>query len=327
MRDNHSCKAIGRSVFLAAVCAALSATSASGQTDDRRPIRIIVPYAPGGQVDLMARVIATQLAKNLDVPVVVDNRSGASGLIGMHIALSSSADAKTLVMASATPMAILPHTQAKKPYDPMKDFTAISLVSSSPYVLVVPASSTMHSVADLIQLAKAKPGNLLYGSAGQLTGSHLTTELFNLMAGVQTVNVAYKGSAPATVELMSGQLTFLFNNLLPSLPHIKSARLRALGVTTATRNRTLPDVPTIAETVKGYESSAWNGLVAPGHPPKAAIANLHAEIVRALNVRAVREGVLDQGSDVIGSSPAEFTELIRMENTKWLGVLQKVKLD
>lgn len=271
--------------------------------------------------------MAAQLSKNLNVPVVVDNRPGASGLIGMNIALSSAPDAKTLVMASATPMAILPHTQSKPPYDPLKDFTAISLISSSPYVLVVRSDSAVHSVDDLINAARAKPGTLLFGSAGQFTGTRLTSELFNLMARIQTVNVAYKGSGPATIELMGGQLSFLFNNLLPSLPHIKAGRLRALGVTTSTRNSALPDVATIAETLKGYESSAWNGLVAPGHPPKSSVTGLWTEIVKVLSAPNVKSAILEQGSEVIGSSPTEFTELIKSENVKWSGVIQKVKLD
>lgn len=294
------------------------------QSSDR-PIRLIVPYAPGGQVDLIARLIAGPLSKNLGQSVVVDNRAGASGLIGMEIALAAAPDGNTLVMASATPMAILPNAKEKRPYDPLKDFAAIGLVSVSPYVLVVQSSTDVRSVSDLIRLAKLKPGALLYGSAGEITGTRLSTELFNTMAGIETGHVPYKGSGPATIDLLGGRLSFLVNNLLPSLPHIKSGKLRALGVTTSKRNRTLPDVPAIGEIVAGYEASAWNGLVAPGRPPENVVRRLNQEIAKVLNMPNVKASFLEQGSDPVGGSSEEFKTYIVAENKKWSGVLKKIK--
>ena len=320
-------RAVRAPLLLAAVLPLVFAHACFAQLNSSRPIRVIVPFAAGGQVDLMARLVSGHLATSLGQPVVVENRPGASGLIGMNIALAAAPDAHTLVMASATSMAILPHALPKRPYDPFNDFTAISLIASSPYVLVVQPAFPAGSIAELVQLAKSKPRILLFGSAGQISGTRLSTELFNMMAGTEMVHVAYKGSGPATIDLLGGQISLLFNNLLPSLPHIKSGRLRALGVTTRQRNRALPDVPAIAEVVAGYESDAWNGLVASGRPPRSAIARLNQEIVAILNTPAVKASISEQGSEALGSSPEEFTAFIRAENERWSKVLSKIKLE
>lgn len=292
---------------------------------ETKPIRVIVPFAPGGQVDLMARLISENLSKQISRTIVVDNRAGASGLIAMKIALDSPADANTLVFGSASTMAFLPHSAVKAPYDPIKDFTGISLVATSPYVLVVQASSSMRSVADLIKLAKDSPAKLTYGTAGHMAGTHITTELFNAMAGITTTHVPYKGSGPATVALLGDQISFLFNNLLPSLPHIRSGKLRALGVTTLNRNRALPNIPTIAEAgVNGYESGAWNGLVSPGNPDKGRVDILYKGVKTILGNPELIATMNSQGSEIVGSTPEEFRVFIKNENSKWKDIVKKL---
>jgi len=298
------------------------------QSDRTRPIRVIVPFEPGGQVDLMARLIAENLSKHLARSIIVDNRAGASGLIAMKIALGAAADATTLVLGSASTMALLPHAGGKPPYDPSRDFTAITLIATSPYVLVVQSSSPIQTVTDLIQSARSRPNTLAFGSAGHLSGTRVTTELFNAMTGLAVIHVAYKGSGPATVALLGGQVSFLFNNLLPSLPHIGSGRLRALGVTTERRNRALPDVPTIAESgVSGYEAGAWNGLVAPGHSPRSDINALNKAVLAVLAMPKVKAAISDQGSEIIGSTPEEFADFVKRENAKWSAVIAKIRLE
>ena len=303
------------------------AMPAMAQTETR-PIRLIVPFEPAGQVDLMARVVAENVSRQLGRQIVVDNRAGASGLIGTKAALAAAPDGNTLLFGSASSMALLPHASPTPPYDPIKDFTAVSLVATSPYVLVVPASGNIRSVADLITQAKANPAKLTYGSAGALSGTRISTELFNTMAGINTVHVGYKGSGPATTALLSGEVSFLVNNLLPSLPHIASGKFRALAVTTEKRNQALPQVPTVAESgVPGYEAGAWNGVVAPGRPPQKVVTTLHAAVVSALAGADVRAAITKQGSEVIGSTPQEFTAFIRRENVKWAEVIKKVRID
>lgn len=299
--------------------------AAAATQTETRPIRVIVPFAPGGQVDLMARLISENLSKQISRTIVVDNRAGASGLIAMKIALDAPADANTLVFGSASTMAFLPHATAKSPYDPIKDFTGISLVATSPYVLVIQSSSSLRSVADLIKLAKDSPGKLTYGTAGHMAGTHITTELFNSMAGISTTHVPYKGSGPATVALLGDQISFLFNNLLPSLPHIRSGKLRALGVTTLRRNRAIPNVPTIAEAgVAGYESGAWNGLVSPGNPDKKKVDFLYKGVIAILANPELTATMNSQGSEVVGSSPEEFKVFIKNENSKWRDIVKKL---
>jgi len=307
------------------VSALLVIEAAAAVQAETRPIRVIVPFAPGGQVDLMARLISEHLSKQISRTIVVDNRAGASGLIAMKIALDAPADANTLVFGSASTMAFLPHATAKAPYDPIKDFTGISLVATSPYVLVVQSSSSLRSVTDLIKLAKDSPGKLNYGTAGHMAGTHITTELFNAMAGISTIHVPYKGSGPATVALLGDQISFLFNNLLPSLPHIRSGKLRALGVTTLSRNRALPNVPTIAEAgVPGYESGAWNGLVSPGNPDMGRVDILYKGVKEVLANPELIATMNSQGSEVVGSTPEEFRVFIKNENLKWRDIVKKL---
>lgn len=292
-----------------------------------RPIRVIVPFAPGGQVDLIARQVSEKLAQRLKRPVIVDNRPGAGGLVGTKIALDASPDGHTLLMGSASSLAILPGVSEKQSYDPLRDFSAISLVSSSPYVLVVGSAVPSSSVADLIALAKSKPGQLTYGTAGAFTGTHLATELFCIITGIKFLHVPYKGSGPATIGLLGGEVSLLFNNLLPSIPHIKAGRFRALAVTSTRRSPILPDVPTVVESgIPNYESGAWNGLVMPARGQRSTVEMLNAEIVSLLKAPDVRSSFDANGSEVIGSTPEEFQAFIKTELVKWSDVIRKIRV-
>jgi tripartite-type tricarboxylate transporter receptor subunit TctC len=297
-------------------------------TESSRPIRLIVPFEAGGQVDLMARFVGEHLSRELGRQVVVDNRAGASGLIGTKTALAAGGDGNTLLFGSASSMALLPHVGTTPPYDPVKDFSTISLIATSPYVLVVQASSKWKSVEDLIKYAKANPGKLTYGSAGPFSGTRISTELFNSMAGIDAVHVGYRGSGRATIALLGGEVSFLLNNLLPSLPHIASGKLKVLAVTTDKRNPALPEVPTVSEAgVPGYEAGAWNGLVAPGHPSKEIIDTYYKAVVASMSSARVRSAIAKQGSEVIISTPGDFTKFLTRENEKWAKVIKKVQLN
>lgn len=301
--------------------------SQGAQPQSSRPIRVIVPFAPGGQVDLIARLVSEKLSQRLKTPVIVDNRPGAGGLIGTEIARGASPDGHTLLMGSSSSLAILPSVGKTQSYDPLKDFSALSLISSSPYVLVVGAKFPASSVADLIALAKSKPGQLAYGSAGAFTGTHLATELFGIVTGTRLLHVPYKGSGPATIALLGGEISFLFNNLLPSIPHIKSGRFRALAVTSARRNPILPDVPTVIEAgIPNYESGAWNGLVMPAHGKKSVVKMLNAEIVSLLKAPDVQSTFDANGSEVIGSTPEAFRTFIQSELVKWSDVIRQIRV-
>lgn len=316
-------------IFMVPVMAVLlTGNPARGaEPQSSQPIRVIVPFAPGGQVDLVARLVSEKLSQRLKAPVIVDNRPGAGGAVGTEIARNAAPDGRTLLMGSASSLAILPGVAPKQTYDPLEDFSALSLISSSPYVLVVGTAFPAVSVTDLIALAKSRPGQLTYGTTGAFTGTHLTTELFCIMTGTKFLHVPYKGSGPATIGLLGGEVALLFNNLLPSIPHIKAGRFRALAVTSTRRSPILPAVPTIIEAgVPGYESGAWNGLVMPAHGKKGTAAMLSAEIVAIVKSSDMRSTLEANGSEAIGSTPEEFRAYIKSELVKWADVIRKTRL-
>ena len=291
-----------------------------------RPLRLIVPFQPGGQGDIVARLVADEMSQP-GQPVIVDNRPGAGGQLAMKIILESNPDGNTLVMGSVATMATRPNALATKPYDPVKDFTAVSLIGGSPYVVVVNSASSIRSIPELIKAAKESKNPLVYGTSGIGTGMHLTAELFRLMTGIKLQDVAYKGSAPATVDLVGGRIDLLFGNLPPALPHIKSGRLRALAVTSRKRIRLLPDVPTVEEAgVPKFESGAWNGLVVRRGTDPRIVSALYKRIAQALSAPDFRNALEEQGNEVIVSSPEEFAAFIKAENDKWSDVIKKVGL-
>jgi tripartite-type tricarboxylate transporter receptor subunit TctC len=282
-----------------------------------KPVRLLIPYAAGGAVDILGRTLGDELSKRWGQPVIIENRTGAGGTIASQVVAKSDPDGYTLVIV-ASGHSINPYLYQKLPYDTFKDFTPISLLGSSPNMMIVAAASPFKKVADVIAAARAKPGSLSYGQSGTGTSTHLAGELFKYMAKVDISTVSYKGGAPIINDLLGGHLPLSFNNIPESISQIKSGNLRALGVTTATRSAVLPDVPTIAESgVPGYDTAVWWGLLGPGGMPVDLAAKISKDCSAALNSPAVKQRLDNLGAAVIGTTPTEFDKYIRAEYQKW----------
>jgi len=280
----------------------------------RKPIRLIVPFAPGGGNDTVARAISQSAGASLGQPVVVDNRAGAGGILGAELAAKSPADGYTLFLGGVGSHAVNPNLHAKLPYDPVKDFAPITLIASAPSVLVVNPSLPARTLAEFTALAKASPGRINYASNGNGSSAQLAAVLYESMAGVQMVHVPYKGLAPALVDLLAGEVQAMFSSVVAIVPNIKAGRLRALAVTGKRRAALLPEVPTLDESgVPGYEAGSWYGILAPAGTPQAVVAKLHEAIVRALAKPEVRERLVSEGAEVIGSTPEAFAAHITAE--------------
>ena len=280
----------------------------------RKPIRLIVPFAPGGGNDTVARAISQSAGASLGQPVVVDNRAGAGGILGAELAAKSPADGYTLFLGGVGSHAVNPNLHAKLPYDPVKDFAPITLIASAPSVLVVNPSLPARTLAEFTALAKASPGRINYASNGNGSSAQLAAVLYESMAGVQMVHVPYKGLAPALVDLLAGEVQAMFSSVVAIVPNIKAGRLRALAVTGKRRAALLPEVPTLDESgVPGYEAGSWYGILAPAGTPQAVVAKLHKAIVRALAQPEVRERLVSEGAEVIGSTPEAFAAHITAE--------------
>jgi tripartite-type tricarboxylate transporter receptor subunit TctC len=306
-----------------AVTMACIAPIALAQAYPNHAIRLVVPFPAGGTTDILARDVAKKLTETLGQAVVVDNRPGAGGNIGADIVAKSSPDGYTLLMGTVGTHAINPSLYAKMPYDHVKDFVPVVLVAGVPNVLVVNPSVPINSVADLIKLAKAKPGAINFASSGSGTSIHLSGELFKTMAGVDITHVPYKGSSPALTDLMGGQVQIMFDNLPSSLALIKSGKLRAIAVTSLKRAPALPDVPTIAESgLPGFEASSWFGILAPAGTPAPIVAKLNAEVNKYLQSPEGKEQLLAQGAEIAGGSPEKFVAHIRAETDKWAKVVK-----
>lgn len=306
---------------------ALLAGSAFAQDYPTRPIRIIVPSTAGGSVDTLARLVGTHLSERWKQQVVVDNRSGAGGIIAGDLTARAAPDGYTLIMATIAAMATNVSLAKKLPYDPVRDFAPITLVASQQIVLLVTPSLPTKSVQELIQLAKAKPGELTFASAGSGSGGHLSGELLKILAGIDLTHVPYKGIAPAIVDVISGQVSMTFASIISGTPHVKSARLRALAVTGARRSPALPDLPTMMEAgVKGYESSTWYGLLAPKATPRAIVTRLNREVVSIVNLPEVKSHLLNEGAEPVGNAPEQFGEFIKAEIDKWGKVIRTAGL-
>ena len=298
-----------------------------------RPVRIVVPFPPGGSTDLLARRIGERLAAALGHPVVVDNRPGAGGATGADHVAKSAPDGYTLLMGVTGSQAISASLNPKLPYDPLRDFTPISPVVSSPLVLAMPAASPARSVRDYVALARTR--SLSYASPGIGTSMHLTGEMFDLATGVRLTHVPYKGSAQATNDLMAGTVDSTFGDLLVLLPHIRAGRVHALAVTSARRHPLLPDVPTVAESatgaqplsgLAGFEAASWQGLFAPAGLPRDILARLHTEVIKALEAPEIRDFFGAQGFIVAGSTPEQFRSFIEAEVPKWARVVKAAKV-
>jgi tripartite-type tricarboxylate transporter receptor subunit TctC len=308
----------------ATLLAAAFALDALAQTPyPTRAVRVIVPSSPGGGTDIMARLIAPALAERLGQPIVIDNRPGAGTLIGNELAAKSAPDGYTLLMGLST-LAILPAMHKKMPYDALRDLAPITQTVTAPNILVVHPSLPVKSVKEFIAFARARPGQLNFGSAGAGTNPHLSMELFRSMAKLDMVHVAYKGSAPAIADLVAGHVVAMTATMLTGLPHARSGRLRALGTTGAQRIAAAPDIPTVAESgLPGYEAVQWYGLFAPAATPREIVAKLHAATVAALHVPAVRQRLEAEGVEPVGNSPEEFARLLRTETEKWAKVVRE----
>jgi len=308
--------------FVLCCAIAVPATGALAQSYPTKPIRIIVAYPPGGGTDIVGRMVAQKLSENFGQTVVIDNRGGAAGGIGSEIAAHSVPDGYTILMGNVAPNAINVSLYTKLGYDPVKDFEPVSLVASTPNILVVQPSLAVKTVPDLIALAKVKPGSLNYPSAGLGSSSHLAGELFDNLAGVKMVHIPYKGGGPALTDLLGGQVQLMFATMPAAMPHVRSGRLRAIAVTSVKRSQAMPELPTIGETLKGYDASTWYGVLAPARTPRPIITTLHAEIVKILGVAETRERLLAQGFEPVGSTPAEFGAYIKAEIAKWAKVIK-----
>ncbi len=299
------------------------AAGALAQNYPNKPIRLVLPYPPGGGTDVIARPLAQKLTENFGQQVIVDNRGGANGNIGMEFVAKSAPDGYTLLFALTAQYAINPSLYPKLSYDPVKDYAPISLLANAPYLLVVHPSMPSKSTAELIALMKARPGQLAYSSAGNGSGAHLAGEMFRSLAKVEMTHVPYKGAGLAMPDLIAGQVQLSFVTYTAAGPHIKTGRLRALGVTTAKRSPTLPDLPAIAETVAGYDSAVWYGFAAPAGTPSDIIARLNSEVLRVLAAPDFRNRITLEAVAPIGTSPEEFGNFMKTEIVRWAKVVRE----
>jgi tripartite-type tricarboxylate transporter receptor subunit TctC len=288
-----------------------------------RPIRIIVPFPPGGATDIMGRTLGQKLTQRWAQQVIIDNRPGAGGNIAAELAARAAPDGHTLFFAASAQLAVNPNLYAKVPYDPIKDFAAVVLVGSGANIVVAHPSLAVRSLKELIALAKSKPGVLHYASPGSGSTAHLSAELLKIEAGIDIVHVPYKGGAPGVIDVLAGQVPLMFISMPSVLGHVKAGKLVALAVTSARRSDAAPDVPTFAETIPRFESSSWYGIVAPAKSPRDVIAKLNAEVLAILKAPDVRQIFTAQGTDIIGSTPEEFARYIKAELAKWASVVKK----
>jgi tripartite-type tricarboxylate transporter receptor subunit TctC len=305
---------------LAMSCA--PAGSVAAQAYPSKPIRMIVPSAPGSGPDIMARSIGQKLAEAWGQSVIVDARPGAGGIIGSELAAKAPPDGYTLIMGNAGSHSVNPSLYPKLPYDPLRDFAPVTLVSVAPNVLIVHPSLPVKSVKDLIALTRSRPGEISFGSGGNGSSAHLSGEMFRTLAGVKIVHVPFKGAPAAVLGVITGEISMAILNLPPALPHIRSGRLKALGVSTAKRSAAAPELPTIAEAgLPGYEATAWFGVLAPASTPRDIVMKLNGEIVRSLRTNEMRKRILADGGEVVGGTPEAFTEVMKRDIAKWAKVV------
>ncbi len=302
--------------------ALLSATEAAAQAFPLKPIRIVVPFTPGGPNDILARMIGQRYTAAWGQQTIVDNRPGGGTVIGTDIVAKAPPDGHTLLMVS-TSHAANPSLMPKLPFDTLRDFVSVGQAVSSPNLLVVHPSIPVRTTADLLKLAKARPGQITFASGGSGAATHLAGELLKIMGGVDMTHIPYKGAGPATIDLISGQVTWMFGTILPTIPHVRAGKLRALAVSGKKRAEVLPDVPTVAEHVPGFEASSWYGVFATAGTPPDVIAKLNQEMARALNPPEVRQRLASEGTEVVAGNPEDFMTLFRAEVAKWARVIRQ----
>jgi tripartite-type tricarboxylate transporter receptor subunit TctC len=312
---------VGKALFLATALSALSARDALAQSYPARPVRLIAASAPGGTSDILARLFAQHLGADLGQTFVVDNRAGASGIIGTDLVAKAAPDGHTLLLIQPS-LTINPHIFAKVPYDAVRDFAPISLVVDVPQIVCVHPSVQAKSIKDLIALAKADPGKITNGSPGAGTHPHLTSERFQQAAGIKLQQVVYKGIGPAFIALISGEVSMAFSAASSATPHIKSGKIRPIGVTSPRRLAALPDVAPLAETLPGFESSQWFGILAPAGTPRPIIERLHQAITKASRTPDLKEKFAAMSIETVNSTPEEFAKVIREESVTWAKVVK-----
>ena len=317
---------IAVAAFPALAALAIVSNTALAQAYPSKPIRLIVPWPPGGGTDAAARILAQALSDGLGEQVVVDSRPGATGRIGTEFAARAPADGYTLLMGTVGPNSVMPAASPKLPYDAIRDFAPISLVATSDYILVVHPSLPVKSVKDLIALAGSKPGQINFASAGNGSVAHLAGELFKLLAKVDMVHVPYKGGGPAVTATLSGEVSLYFGSGPSVVSFAKAGRLRAIATTGAKRSKTLPGLPTIGETLPGHEATQWFGVLAPAGTPQDIVLKLHAVIVKAVGTAKVAQQLSAVGSDPVSNSPEEFAAHIKAEIAKWGKVAKAARI-
>ncbi len=310
----------------AAILAALSLTLAAGaaaQTYPEKSVKLVVPFPPGGPTDGMARILGQELSKKWSQPVIIDNKGGAGGGIAAESVAKSPADGYTLFFGTTGTQTINPSLYAKLPYDPVKDFAPVSMVATTANVLVVNATLPVKSVKELIAYAKANPGKLTFGSAGNGSSNHLAGELFKSTSGVDMVHVPYKGSAPALNDLLGGQLSLMWDVISTAMPHVAAGKTRALGVTSPKRSAIAPDVPTIAESgLPGYEVVIWFGVLAPTGTPAPIVDKISKDLAAIMKTPEMKERLSKLGAEPAGTTPAEFADLMKADTAKWSKVVK-----
>ena len=315
----------------AALAACTYATTVYAQaTYPSRPIRFIVPFPPGGGTDILARLVANKLTESLGWQIVVDNRGGAGGNIGLDAAAKAAPDGYTMVMGQTSNLAINPALYSKLPYDPIKHFTPVSLVASSPIAITVSGKSPHKTLGDLVAAAKAKPGEITFGSPGNGTVSHLTGEMFQRAAGVKYIHVPYKGAAQAMPDLIGGRIHFYTSSLETAMPQMKAGAIRTLAVTSLQRIPAVPDIPTVSESgLKGFEATTWFGVLVAKGTAAPIVDRLSSEIVKVLNASDIRSRMADNGGAMVKPGPAEFDRFLKAEIAKWGRIVKDsgVKVD
>lgn len=316
-------RAITKLFMLAVGVPGLISGGAAAQNYPNKPVRLIVPFPAGGGVDFIGRIVGKGLSERLGQQVMIDNRPGANAILGLEVLKNAPADGYTIAAASAGPLTVNPHIYRKLTYDTLRDFTPISNMVNFPLLLVSHPSLPVKNVRELIALARARPGEITYSSPGAGNSGHLTAALFDSMAKIKTVHVPYKGTAPAVVAVLSGETQLTWSSIPTILPHVRSGRVRALGVGNKERLAALPEFPTIAESgVPGYEGYAWGGMIGPANMPKEIVARLNREIVAILSQKDVIDSMLSQGTVPTPSSPEEFTAYMKSELKKWGDVVK-----
>jgi len=307
--------------------ATAAAPYAAAQSYPTRPVRMVLPYPPGGGTDTISRLVAQKLSERWGQQVVVDNRPGANGIIGTELVARAKPDGYTVGVVIAT-QAINPALYPKLPYDTVKDFVPVTLMAQYPYILTVHSSVPAKSTSEFVALAKQRPGAMSYASSGNGSGPHLAFEFFKSKAGIDLVHVPYKGAGPANRELISGQVQAFFNNFLAARAHIESGRIRVLGVSSATRSQAMPDMPTIAESgVPGFDVTSWYSVIAPAGTPAAVVNKIQTDIAAVLRLPEVAARLSNDGAEPVGSSSAEFGRFLQAEIRKWSEVVKNAGIE